>query len=289
MNHIFRPIISFLFVFLFIPTTFLYSESKYPDRVISLSPSITEIIYALDAWEKVVGVTMYSDFPPEVKDIQNVGGWVNPNLEIIIQLQPDLVIMLTDQDKIFGDKLRSLGLSTLSVDSNPSIAHINESIITIGKALGKQDESIDIKEQIESEVAEIKKILNKQKPKTVLCVIGRNPGTLEDIYVVGNTSYINELITLSGGINVIEKKKTALKISKEAIFSLDPDIIIEINHDKTDKEKEVKQIWSALSESRAIKNDKLSVISSSAILHPSQRIIAGLKELIKIIHPQLVH
>ncbi|NIP37676.1 MAG: ABC transporter substrate-binding protein [Candidatus Dadabacteria bacterium] len=279
--------IYFLILLFLAPTLNLFADNSYPRRVVSLSPSITEIIYGLGAGDKVVGVTMYSDFPPEVKDIQKIGGWVNPNLEMILNLKPDLVIMLTDQDKIFGDKIRALGLKTLAVDSNPSTSHITRSISIIGSELGRKEQSSKLNKEINSVITEIQSEIANITPKKVLCVIGRNPGTLDDIYAVGNTSYINELITLSGGVNVIKKERTALKISKESIFALDPDIIIEINHDKTDKEKEVKEIWSALSEAKAIENNQLKIISSSAILHPSQRIVDGLKELVKIIHPEV--
>jgi iron complex transport system substrate-binding protein len=282
------PIIHFIILLILYPNLNINSETIYPERVISLSPSITEIIYGLDGWDKLVGVTMYSDFPPQVKDLPKVGGWVNPNLEMILKLKPDLVIMLTDQDKIFGDKFRALGLKTLAVDSNPSIIHIINSIVNIGKELGKQTESIRLKEQIEAEINKIRNKTINLKQKRVLCVIGRNPGTLDDIYVDGNTSYINELILVSRGINVIKNKRTALKISKEAIFTLDPDIIIEINHEKTDKEKEIKEAWSMLREARAIKNNQVRIISSTAILHPSQRIIDGIKKLIAILHPEVL-
>ena len=280
--------ICFLILLFLSPVLNLYADNSYPQRVVSLSPSITEIIYGIDGWDKVVGVTIYSDFPPEAKDLPKVGGWVNPNMEMILKLNPDLVIMLTDQDKIFGDKLRALGLKTFAVDSNPSIVHIINSIVNIGEALGKQKESIKLKEEIESEIDKIRNKTINLKQKRVLCVIGRNPGTLDDIYVVGNTSFINELIMVSGGINVIEIKRTALKISKEAIFTLDPDIIIEINHDKTDNEKVITEVWSILGEARAIKSNQVQIISSTAILHPSQRIIDGIKKLLTILHPEVV-
>ena len=288
MKFFITAFICFLILLFLSPVLNLYADNSYPQRVVSLSPSITEIIYGIDGWDKVVGVTIYSDFPPEAKDLPKVGGWVNPNMEMILKLKPDLIIMLTDQDKIFGDKLRALGLKTFAVDSNPSIVHVINSIVNIGEALGKQKESTKLKEEIESEIGKIRNKTINLKQKRVLCVIGRNPGTLDDIYVVGNTSFINELIMVSGGINVIEIKRTALKISKEAIFTLDPDIIIEINHEKTDKEKEITEVWSILGEARAIKNNQVRIISSTAILHPSQRIIDGIKKLLTILHPEVV-
>lgn len=279
--------LSFLLLLLFFTTINLRAE-HYPKRIISLSPSITEIIYAIGAWDKLVGVSMYSDYPPEAHEIEQVGGWVNPNLEAILKLKPDLVIMLTDQDKIFGDKLRALSLNTLTVDSNPSIEHIARSINDIGYKIGETEQSDLLVNQINTAVDQIKSKTKNISPKKVLCVIGRSPGTLDDIYVVGNTSYINELITLAGGINVIQKERTALKISKEAIFALDPDYIIEINHDKTDNLEEIMEIWSIISEARAVKSKQVRVISSTAILHPSQRVIEGMRQLLAILHPEVL-
>jgi len=277
--------ISFFFLLLL---TFnkVCADDVYPKRVISLSPSITEIIYGIGAFDKVVGVTLYSDYPQEAKELPKVGGWINPNLEALLELEPDLVIMISDQNKIFGEKINEIGLKTLSVDSNTSIKHIQNSIIEIGKFLGKQEEAAELVAKIRIEISKIKNKTHSLEPKKILCVIGRTPGSLNDIYVIGNTNYINEMINLSGGINVIEKDRLAIKITKEAIFSLDPDIIIEINHAKTDRESEIKEIWSELKEARAIKTNNVYIISSTAILHPSQRILEGIYELLRIIHPE---
>ena len=125
--------IAILLLLVCILCTPIQAEKQFPRRIISLSPSITEIIYALGAFDKLVGVSMYTDFPPEAESLPKVGGWINPNMEAILQLNPDLVIVLEDQRKIFGNKLTKLGLNLLSVDSNQSISHITNSIIEIGK------------------------------------------------------------------------------------------------------------------------------------------------------------
>ena len=90
-----KKFLIYLFVLILISPNFSYSENT-PKRIVSLSPSITEIIYGLGAWKNVVGVTLYSDFPPEAKSLPKVGGFVNPNLEAILKLEPDLVIMMSD-------------------------------------------------------------------------------------------------------------------------------------------------------------------------------------------------
>ena len=265
----------------------LRAEKEYPQRIISLSPSITEIIYALGALNRLVGVTMYTDFPPEAESIPKVGGWINPSMEAILKLNPDLVILLEDQWKIFGEKLTKLGINLLSVDSNPSISHITNTILEIGNSIGEEEQAIKLKQKIDTDIRNIKSVTKGVHDKKVLCVIGRNPGTLSDIYVIGNSSYINELITIAGGKNVIENNRLSVKITKEAIFSLDPDIIIEVNHDRSLKMEEILNVWKTYDEIRAVKNDKVYIISSTNLLHPSQRVVASLKELLSIIQPEI--
>jgi len=262
-------------------------SGKYPERIISLSPNITEIIYGIGAWEKVVGVTLYSDFPPEAEGVPKVGGWVNPNFEEIVKLNPDLVLLMKDQDGIFGDKIRKLGYKTRTIDSNTSINDIQNSIWEIGRMLGKQDEAHRLSEEIKNSLNEIRLETENTPDKKVLLVVGRNPGRLEDIYVIGKNNYINELISLAGGTNVVESDRLALKITIEAILSYSPDVIIEVNHQKNKDTDDIVKIWNGLKETQAVKNQEVHVIFSNELLRPSQRIIEGARILSGILHPEL--
>jgi iron complex transport system substrate-binding protein len=271
---------------LLISLKFSYAEN-FPERIVSLSPSITEIIYGLGAWKDVVGLTIYSDFPPEAKNLPKVGGWVNPNLESILALKPDLVIMIEDQDKIFGDKIRSIGLKTLAVESNDTIKDISDSILKIGGALGKEEKANKLIENLYSNLEEIKtRVVKNTNSKKVLFILGRNPGTLEDIYVIGKRGFIDEIITLAGGENVVKTDRFSIKISKEAIISLDPEVIIEVNPEKIDK-NEVLKLWEGLKEVSAIKNKEFYIITDTTLLHPSQRITEGARILAEILHPEV--
>jgi iron complex transport system substrate-binding protein len=281
-----RLLLTCVSVVIFLSFRVSYSQ-QFPKRIISLSPSITEIIYGLGAWDKVVGVTLYSDFPPEAKDLPKVGGWVDPNLEAILAQEPDLVIMIDDQYTIFGDKIRKLGLNTLSVKSNDSVEDILDSIVQIGKALGKEEEAKSLSKTVESTLEDIRAKTSTAHPRRVLFVIGRNPGSLEDIYVVGKANFMNEMMTLAGGENVVETEKLAIRISKEAILSLTPDVIIEINHESMDKKDEVISDWSSLKEAPAVRNREVHVVSSTVLIHPSQRIAEGTRILAQILHPEI--
>ena len=287
MKLVIRTCFALLLISIVSYTTLYANSDRPPQRIVSLSPNVTEIIYGLGAWDKIVGVTMYSDFPPEAKTIPNVGGWVNPNLEAIVKLKPDLVIFMKDQDSIFGDNIRKLGLNTLSVDSNNSIKDIQNSILQLGKILQKEHEAENIAARIRSNLEGVSSKTSKVPKKRVLFVVGRNPGTLEDIYVIGRDNYINELINIAGGENVVESNRFALKVAKDAILSFDPEVIIEITYDKTDNRDSTRETWSALKEISAIKNNQVYIVSSSELLRPSQRIIEGAYILAHILHPEV--
>lgn len=281
-----RFFLVYVIVLILISSGASYSQ-PFPNRVVSLSPSITEVIYGLGAMEKVVGVTLYSDFPPGVEKLPIVGGWIDPNLEAILELKPDLVIMIEDQNEIFGDKIRKLGLNTLSVDCNGSIKDITDSIWQIAKALGKEGDARRLVEDIDTNLEEIKAKTKNTNPKRLLLVVGRNPGTLEDIYVIGRTGFMNEMITIAGGENVMDSDRLAVKVSKEAILKLNPEVIIEINHEKLDKIDKVVAEWRELKQVSAVKNREIYPVSSTVLLHPSQRVVEGTRILAGILHPEI--
>ena len=272
---------------LFIINTQSFSNDS-PKRIVSLSPNLTQVIYALGDLDQVVGVTIYDEFPEQVKDLPKVGGWINPNYEAILALKPDLVVLMKDQYISFGEKLNNLGLKTFTAKSNDSINDIIDSISELGEILNKTQEAERLSLYIDSNLKEIGKKTKNTKKKRVLIVVGRNPGTLEDIYVIGTNNYINELITLAGGENVVKNERNALKITKEAVFSFNPDVIIEINHLKMDRENEIIEIWNNLNQINAVKNDQVYILSSKVLLHPSQRIVEGANVLTEVLHPEII-
>jgi len=273
-------------IFIIITASYSYSDKK-PQRIVSLSPNLTQVIYALGYMDQVVGVTIFDEYPPQVIDLPKVGGWINPNYEAILALKPDLVVLMKDQDISFGEKLRNLGLKTFIAKSNDSIKDIIQAISDLGEILGESEEAKKLTLGIQSDLNEIEQKTKNTKKKSVMIVVGRNPGTLEDIYVIGRNNYIDELITLAGGENVVENERNALKITKEAIFTFNPDVIIEINHQQIDREAEILAIWSTLKQVEAVKNNQVHILSSKVLLHPSQRIVDGAQTLTEILHPKL--
>lgn len=274
-------------LFILITASYCFSDNS-PKRIVSLSPNLTQVIYALGDLDSVVGVTVYDEFPLEVVDLPKVGGWINPNYEAILALKPDLVVIMKDQDISFGDKLRELGLKTFTAKSNDSISDILQSITDLGQMLGKEEQAQKLTGHIKTNLDQINEKNKNSSKKSVLLVVGRNPGSLEDIYVIGTNNYINELIELAGGENIIKNERNALKITKESIFSLNPEVIIEINHLKSDREAQILEIWKSLKQVDAVKNNQVYVLSSKVLLHPSQRIVEGAQILVDILNPEIV-
>ena len=262
------------------------SADEPPARIVSLSPSLTHIVYALGEFDSIVGVTIYSEFPPEAAKLPKVGGWVNPNFEAVVALRPDAVLLMKDQDSMFGDKLRTLGLRTVIVNGNDSVADIIDTIEFLGRLLDREDKAKEVAGHVEASIAAVKKRTENLPRKKVLLVVGRNPGTLEDIYVIGQNNYINELIEIAGGENVVKNERFSLKLTREAILTLDPDVIIEVNHEQPDKEEEIVEIWNGLPEARAVRNGEVYILPTTVVLHPSQTIAEGAGVLAGVLHPE---
>lgn len=263
------------------------AADESPARIVSLSPSLTHIIYALGEMDRIVGVTIYSDFPPEAAKLPKIGGWVNPNFEAIVALRPDAVLLMKDQDAMFGEKLRSLGLNTIIVSGNDSVEDIIDTVNFIGGLLGRDEKAGEVAGHIRDSIAAVRKKTEALPRTKTLFVVGRNPGTLEDIYVIGQNNYINELIEIAGGENVVRNERFSIKLTREAILTLDPDVIVEVNHEQPDKEEEILRVWKGLGESRAVRNGRVYILPTTVLLHPSQIIAEGAGVLAGVLHPEI--
>jgi len=270
---------------------FINSHKAFCDktysRIVSMSPSITEMIEGLDATDKIIGVTIYDETDKPGNNIASVGGWINPNLEVITALEPDLIVLMKPQDKMFGDKLRSLNLDIHIVDANESISSIKKAITALGVKLNKKKQAANLVKKINSEIDQIQAKTSTVEPKTVLFVVGRNPGTLNDIYIIGKTGFINEIIDTAGGENATDSSRFSLKISKEGLLSYDPDVIVEVNHSKANISENTINAWKEFKESSAVKQNQVYTVSSTSFLHPSQRVVEAVGILARILHPEL--
>src|ERR1700690_1191722 len=196
------------------------STPMIPRRVISMAPNLTEMVYDIGVEEQLVGVTDFCKFPPAAKSKEKVGGWINPNYEKIISLKPDLVLALQFHGQTV-DHLKELKIPVMVVDCQ-TVQDILDAYDVLGKRLGHELDARRGKAAIERRLAKAESWGKKHQRVQVLFVIGHSPGTLDHLYGVGPKNFVDELITLVGGVNILaDAKEPYPLISKEQLIKRD--------------------------------------------------------------------
>ncbi len=259
-------------------------------RIISLAPSITEILFKLGLGDKVVGVTDYCDSPPEAQTKTKIGGYYDPNYEAIIALRPDIVIMLPEHQ---GPKqyLSRFGLKILIVD-HKSISGILSSTTAIGNACGVEQNAASLLLGLRERMELIKQKTNALTHPKVMVTVGRNmgSGSLKDIYISGIDGFYDEMITLSGGINAYTGNVTFPVVSGEGIIRMNPEVIIDIIPDLEQKGWDKTMIsneWKTISQVDAVKNDRVYIFGEDYVATPGPRFILIMEQMAKAIHPEI--
>jgi len=266
------------------------ADVSSPQRIISMSPGITEILFALGLGEQVVGVTDFCNYPEKAKSLPKVGGLLNPNYETLITLKPDLIIHQPNSHKIetFVEKLgiRNLPVSMLSLEQ------IFSSIKTIGLATNRENAADQLIQSMNEKLEFHRKRLAQVSQKSVLLILGISNDSMRDLYGVGPKTYLGEMLALAGGKNILSKTKAQYpKVSKEFIIYESPEIIIEVGpKDILSREasKKRRQGWQKFSTIRAVKNKNIHFIGTDYVLIPGPRLINILDDFVKAIHPEIV-
>ena len=260
---------------------------KLPQRIISLAPSNTEIIYALGLEDKLVGTTDYCDYPEAAKAKTRVASYTTPDMEKLIRLQPDLVIAEAIHEKTVLPALEKLGL-TVIVMSATSIDVVLRDITLIGQINGKTKASAqlvtNLSQRIEAVTSKTEGLTPKERPK-VLYVVWHNP-----IWTMGCNTFIDDLIYKAGGSNIFaddfEKSRV---VSLEAVIAKNPQVIIvsgmattsDLIYNSIIREQRLQVV-------DAIINNRVHKISDANLIErPGPRIVDGLDEVARLIHPEI--
>lgn len=194
-------------------------------RIIAMAPNTAEILYALGLSNKIAGVSRFCSYPPEVKNKSSVGGLYDPNWEMIVALQPDLVIGLKTQKEI-ETQLKALGIAFLGV-SHEHIDDILQSILTIGKACDAESAAQQLFQTLERSASEHSIFSDVRKPKVLVCV--GHDESLSRMYVAARGTFYDELIGCAGGTNACESTTGNYpEISPEGLAAMNPDVVIDI-------------------------------------------------------------
>ncbi len=267
-------ILIFLFLFFTLNFTFLtLSYAEPPNRIISLAPSITEILFAAGLEDKVVGVTTFCDYPEEVKSKQKIGGMSNPSLEAVVSLRPDIVIISADGNpREFEQRLRSMKIKTYVFKARTT-AQLPDGIRNMGEALDEKERFDDLASEIEGALDSFR-VKKRNGGKKVVFMIWPEP-----LMVAGPGTAINDAITILGAKNIAWDTKTQYpKYSIEEIVRRSPDIIFIGKASGMDMQKTSRGLLKKISYVPAVKNNKVFYVSDS-LYRLGPRIIKGIEEL----------
>ncbi|MDK2795175.1 MAG: cobalamin transport system substrate-binding protein [Archaeoglobaceae archaeon] len=250
-----------------------------PKRIVSLSPSNTEILFAIGAGDRVVGVTDYCDYPPEViekvrkGEIQRVGGYSTVNIERVLALKPDLVLASYGNGLATIETLRKF-TNVLAFDPK-DIRGVERTILAIGKAVGNYENAEKLVEQMEERISKIK--AKERSGKKVVHIIWNDP-----IWVSGKETFIDEAISIAGGVNAFNFSGWRT-VSVEDLIRANPDVIIVSSGSGMGGGKDVVYEW-VISDSRlksvnAVKNGKVFVIDADIISRPGPRIVDAVEQV----------
>ena len=262
--------------------------TRFPQRIISLSPSVSEILDGVGAFDRVVGVSDYCTYPPAVKQLPRVGGWQTTSLEQVNALQPDLVIMTEPQAAFVKDQLETLGLQTLVVPSQ-SLDNVFTAMAEIGQAVGNKGQAEALFQHTQSALDAIRSRVHGLGRPRVLCVVDRVPGTLRDLYAATKGSFLAQLVEVTGGESIAPPAGAGYaQMSKEAVLSLNPEVIIDMVQGPQGKFAEDPiGVWQEFSEVQAVRAGRIFPIRQTSAIHPSQFVADTAKGFAKMIHPEI--
>ncbi len=286
------------------------TEQAQPARIISLAPSITETLYRLGLGERVVGVTRYCDYPPEAAEKPAVGGYLDVNYEMVLSLEPDLVILISEH-RDARERLGELGLETLSVDHS-RVQGILDSITAVADRCGVADRGRILRAALERRMKSVQeKFLpvsprppteasakaglrvpaSDPTPPRILVAVGRlmDGKDTSEIFVSGRDGFYGDLIDLAGGINAYSEETLKFPaLSEEGLVRLDPDLILEMVPDlggEKDRES-LLDLWRARTSVRAVREGRVHILGQDYVVVPGPRFVDLLEDMAEIIHSE---
>ncbi|MCV66145.1 ABC transporter substrate-binding protein [Listeria monocytogenes] len=242
-----------------------------PTKIVSLMPSNTEILFALDLGDKVKGVTAYDDYPKEAQKVEKVTS-TSVDTEKIIAIKPDLVLghesmLATEKDAY--QLLKNAGINVFVVPDATDLKAAEKSIITVGKLTGKEKEAKEVTDSMEEQKVAIEKKAKELKtsPKVWIEI---SP----DLYTAGKGTFMNEMLELAGGTNVVTESGF-IPYNEEKVVELQPDIILSVYPDA----KATIQKRAAWKDIPAIKNDKIYEMDANKLSRPGPRLLEGAADI----------
>lgn len=248
-----------------------------PQRIVSLAPGNTEMLFAIGAGDRVVGVTTYDDYPAEVTKIAKVGDFAGPNLEAVAAAKPDLVVATTGVQADIVTKLEALGATVIAVDPT-SLDALYADINELGQATGETAGAAKVVEDMKTEVAKIEARVSGAEPVTAFVEIGQNP-----LFTVGSGTLIDELVTVAGGKNIVTQPGY-VPFSVEELVKANPAVYMATKGSMSDPTELKKR--AGYSDIAAVRDSRVIILDDNYVSRPGPRVVLGLKQIAEGLYPE---
>ena len=259
--------------------------SAAPVRIISIVPAVTEMLFAIGAGPQVVGVSSFDHFPAEVETRTRVGGLLDPNVERMLTLKPDLVIVYGAKSDLAA-RLSRANIATYAYETG-GLANVTGTIRALGDRLGRKAEAEMEATRIERGLDAIRTRVAGQPRYRTLLIFGREPGSLRGVYASGGVGYLHDLLDISGGDDVFaDVKRENIQISAEQMLARAPEAIIELHGARTPEVLAAeRKVWSQLPGLPAVKNQRVYLLASEMLTIPGPRVVEAAKMVADALHP----
>jgi iron complex transport system substrate-binding protein len=263
------------------------SADTSPRRIVSLIPATTEMLFAMGEGARVVGVSLYDQFPPEVERLAKVGGLLDPDTERLLALKPDLVIVYDTQREL-KIQLERAGIPIFNY-AHKGLADITETMRALGRRIGAAPAADAAAARIEQRLDAVRaRVRGKPRPRTLL-VFSREPGTLRQINASAGVGFLHDVLELAGGRDVMsDVGRQSLMLSTELILTRAPELIIELHYGQSLRREQIpneRRVWNALPSVPAVRNGRIFLLSGDEFVIPGPRIVIAAERFADALHP----
>jgi iron complex transport system substrate-binding protein len=266
---------------------FVVSLAAQPRRIVSLVPAVTEMLFAVGAGPQVAAVSSYDAYPPEVKGLPRVGALLDPDVERILSLKPDLVVTYGSQTDLRAQLTRA-AIPVFDY-RHAGLADITSTMRALGVRTGHGGEAERAAAGIEARLAAVRgRVAGRARPRTLL-VFGREPRTLRNIYASGGRGFLHDMLEAAGGVNVFaDVDRESVQATTELILTRAPDVILELRSAEVDSADDVVrdiQVWQALPAVPAVRHNRVVVLRGQDLTVPGPRVAAQVERMATALHP----
>jgi iron complex transport system substrate-binding protein len=255
-------------------------------RVISIIPATTEMLFAMGAGDRVIAIGSYDRFPPEAQKRPRVGALIDPNVEQILQMRPDLVVLYGTQTEL----KRRLERANISYYSyvHKGLSDITETIRSLGSRVGVDAGANALAGRIEAQLAGVRERVSKSPRPRTLVVFGRERGSLRNVDASGGEGFLHDMLIAAGGVDVMgDVHRQSVMMSTEMLLDRAPEVIVELRYSADDIKDSDVSAWNRLASVPAVKNHRVILLTGEEFVVPGPRVGEATRKLAAAIHPEL--